>query len=164
MANEDSFQMDQSRILLVLSLMKEGTTALWADDYIDRALADDNWGTWADFKEMLVQVFYDINEARKALDRMDALVQGMGLASEYFLRLEQLAMAAAIDIDQAGPEMLNRVERGLSQAPVDKIYQGENVPGTYREYKEKAMRLDDLWVHRQEMKKVYAHTQSNVVK
>jgi len=62
---------------------------------------------------------------------MDALAQGTGPASEYFLRLEQLAMAAAINIDQAGPEMLNRVERGLSQVLVDKIYQGESVPGMY---------------------------------
>ena len=80
---------------------------MWADDFIDQALANDNWGTWTDFKEMLIQVFYDVNKARKALDRMDALTQGTGPASEYFLRLEQLAMAAAIDIDQVGPEMLN---------------------------------------------------------
>ena len=71
--------------------------------------------------------------------------------SEYFLRLEQLAAAAAIDIDQVGLEMLNQVERGLSQVLVDKIYQGESVPGTYREYKERAMWLD-LW-QRQEMRK-----------
>jgi len=163
-ANEDSFQTDRSKILLVLSLMKEGTAALWADDFIDRALAGDTWGTWADFKDILIQAFYDVNEARKALDRMDALAQGTGPASEYFLRLEQLATAAAIDIDQAGPEMLNRVERGLSPALVDKIYQGEYVPGTYRDYKERAMRLDDLWQRRQEMRKMYAPTQGNVVK
>ena len=65
--------------------MKEGTAALWADDFIDWALANDNWGTWADFKEMLIQAFYDVNEARKALDRMDTLAQGTGPASEYFL-------------------------------------------------------------------------------
>ena len=141
--------------------MKEGTAALWTDDFIDQALANDNWGTWADFKEMLIQVFYDVNEARKALDRMDALAQETGPVFKFFLRLEQLATAAAIDIDQVGPEMLNQVERDLSQALVDKIYQGESVPGTYREYKERAM-LDDLWQHRQEMRKTYTSTQGNV--
>ena len=52
---------------------------LWADDFIDWALADDTWGTWADFKETLIQAFYDINEARKTLNWMDALTQGTGV-------------------------------------------------------------------------------------
>jgi hypothetical protein len=98
-ANCKDFQNNESMVIFALSYMKIGPAARWADMFMDKALEEDDWGSYADFLDQLTWDFSDKEEPRKALEEMGRLYQGKGTASDYFQKMEQLASIAGIDID-----------------------------------------------------------------
>jgi hypothetical protein len=146
------FQEDYQKIMFVLSYMKYGSAELWADSVVERALVEEDWGTWEGFTERLCKAFTDENALKRAIDSIGTLKQGERAAAEYFLRLEQLAQIADIDI-AFDKQILHRVESGLNWAIVDKIYQSERLPESYGEFKQRAINIDEMWNRRREMKK-----------
>jgi hypothetical protein len=123
--------------------MKEGTAARWADAFVDKALEEDDWGTYADFLDTLAQDFGDKEGPRKALEQMGRLYQGKGMASDYFQKIEQLAMVAGIDIDRS-PHMLLQMEKGLNAVLIDQLYFSSKPPNNYRDYKQRIVDADDM--------------------
>jgi hypothetical protein len=151
-ANERAFQADYQKIVFVLSYMKYGAAELWADSVVERALMEEDWGTWDGFTDRLCRAFTDTNEPKRAIDAIGALKQGERPAAEYFLRLEQLALIADLDV-AFDKQILHRVEQGLNWMIVDKIYQSERLPDSYGEFKQRAINIDEMWNRRREMKK-----------
>jgi hypothetical protein len=152
-ANGASFREDQDKILFVLSFMEEGTAGLWASDYLDRSISRGEFGSWKSFRRELLDAFYSQNQAMNALDQFNKLKQDSGSARDFFLRLEQLASTAQIDLRMNDLLSISRIETGLNPTIIDKIYMGGNVPTEYDDYKRRAVMLDDLWRRRQDMKK-----------
>jgi hypothetical protein len=101
MANQLDFPNDKSHILFVLSYMYGGLAELWVNSFVERALQVDNWGRWRDFTDMLSCDFGDGDEPRRALEAMGILCQGKDTAANYFLRLEQFAATAGIDVQNS---------------------------------------------------------------
>jgi hypothetical protein len=74
---------------------------------------------------------------------MGRIFQGKGMASDYFQRMEQLALIAGIDID-CTPHVLLQMEKGLNSVLVDQLYFSGNPPENYRDYKKRIVDMDDM--------------------
>jgi hypothetical protein len=140
--------MDESMVIFALSYMKEGSATRWADAFVDKALEEDDWGSYSNFLDKLARDFGDKEEPRKALEQMNRLYQGKGPASIYFQKLEQLAMVMGIDIDRT-PHILLQMEKGLNSILIDQLYFSGTVPSNYREYKQRIIDADDMWKRRE---------------
>jgi hypothetical protein len=130
-------------VIFALSYMKTGTTAKWANAFIDKALEEDDWGSYADFLNQLTHDFCDKEEPRKALEEMGRLYQGKGTALDYFQKMEQLAAIARIDIDRM-PHVLLQMEKGLNSVLIDQLYFFRNHPENYRDYKKRIVDVDKM--------------------
>jgi hypothetical protein len=108
-------------IWFALSYMKGGESKLWANSYIDKALEENDWGTWETFLDLLAKDFENSEEPRRALEDMGKLLQGRKTASKYFLWFKQLAAVAGVDVNH----YLNAVlymERNIQHALIDQLY------------------------------------------
>jgi hypothetical protein len=130
-------------VIFALSYMKTGSAAKWADGFVDRALEDNDWGSYVDFLDQLTKDFCDKEEPRKALEEMGRLYQGKGTASDYFQKMEQLATIAGIYIDRT-PHVLLQMEKGLNSVLVDQLYFSGNQPNNYHDYKKRIVDVDDM--------------------
>jgi hypothetical protein len=142
-ANRTSFKEKESMIWFVLSYMKGGDTELWANAYVDKALENNDWGVWEDFLDKLAKDFGNKGELRKALEELGRLQQNKRTATEYFLKLEQLADVAGVDLDRYSNTTLY-VERNVQRVLIDQLYQTDNPPTTYRDYKRKITAMDEM--------------------
>jgi hypothetical protein len=141
--NQRDFPSDESMVIFALSYMSQGSATRWADAYVDKALEEDDWGKYADFLYNLTHDFGDKEEPRKALEQMNWLFQGKGTASEYFQKLEQLALVAGIDINRT-PHILLQMEKGLNSVLIDQLYFSGTPPENYRDYKKRIVDADDM--------------------
>jgi hypothetical protein len=69
-ANNQDFLTDKAMILFALLYMMEGAVELWANPYVDKALEEEDWGSWEKFLESLLRDFGDIEEPWRALEEM----------------------------------------------------------------------------------------------
>jgi hypothetical protein len=99
MANQTEFKEKESMIWFTLSYMKGGEAELWANAYVDQTLKTNDWGTWEEFLDKLVQDFGNKEEPHHALEELRKLQQGKKMATEFFLKFEQLASVAGIDVN-----------------------------------------------------------------
>jgi hypothetical protein len=88
MVNQTEFREKESMIWFTLSYMKGGDAELWTNAYVDRAIENDDWGTWEDFLGRLERDFGNTEEPWKALEELGKLQQRKGTAAEYFLKYE----------------------------------------------------------------------------
>jgi hypothetical protein len=130
-------------IWFVLSYMKGGDAELWANTYVDRALENDNWGSWVGFLDALARDFGNKTEPRKALEELGRLQQNKKTAAEYFLKFEQLADIAGVDLDRYLNATLY-VEKNVQRVLIDQLYQSDNPPITYRDYKRRIVTMDEM--------------------
>jgi hypothetical protein len=130
-------------IWFVLSYMKGGDAELWANAYVDQALENNDWGVWEDFLDKLAKDFGNKGERRKALKELGRLQQNKRTAAEYFLKLEQLADVAGVDLDHYLNATLY-VERNMQRALIDQLYQTDHPPTTYQEYKRRITAMDKM--------------------
>ena len=119
--------------MFVLLYMKEGSAELWAGSYINKAVTLKNWGDWDEFTIQLEHNFTDRNEVRQAMERLDSQKQGREGASVYFLRIEQHAAAAGINLLKDLHAIL-QCKRGLNKDLIDRIYLGGLIPNMYTGY------------------------------
>jgi hypothetical protein len=151
-ANQKDFTSDELMVIFALSYMKEGSAARWADAFMDRALEEDDWGTYPNFLDKLARDFSDKEEPRKALEQMNRLYQGKGTASNYFQKLEQLTTVAGIDIDWM-LHILLQMEKGFNSVLIDQLYFIGAIPTNYREYKQRIIDIDDMQKRREANRK-----------
>jgi hypothetical protein len=130
-------------IWFILSYMKGGDAELWANAYVDKALKNHDWGVWEDFLDKLVKDFGNKGEPRKALEELGRLQQNKRTAAEYFLKLEQLADVVGVDLDQY-PNATLYVERNVQKVLIDQLYQTNNPPTTYQDYKRRITAMDEM--------------------
>ena len=128
----------------MLSFLKGGVAKLWAQTYLEDAMANNQWGSWSGFQGDLKNAFSNKNERRHAVAELEKLHQGRDLALEFFVKLEQLLHVVKLTMDD-GPYVMNLIEKGLGAALVDKLYASGVLPKTYHEYKKWAIMINDLW-------------------
>ena len=87
--------------------------------------------------------FTDRNEVQQAMEKLDNQKQGREGALVYFLRIEQHAAAAGINLLE-DPHAILRCERGLNEDLVDQIYSRGLIPNTYAGYHDHAITLGNI--------------------
>jgi hypothetical protein len=142
-ANQASFKEKESMIWFVLSYMKGGDAELWANAHVDKALENNDWGVWEDFLDKLAKDFGNKGEPRKALEELGRLQHNKRTAAEYFLKLKQLADVAGVDLDRY-PNATLYVERNMQRVLIDQLYQTDNLPTTYQDYKRRIVAMDEM--------------------
>jgi hypothetical protein len=142
-ANRSDFKEKESMIWFTLSYMKGGDAELWANAYVDKALENNDWGTWEEFLDRLAKDFSNIEEPRKALEELGKLQQGKRMVAKYFLRFEQLAHLAGIDLNHYLNTTLY-VERNVQHVLIDQLYRSNNLPTNYLDYKRRIMAMDEM--------------------
>jgi hypothetical protein len=153
--NERDFPNDKSMILFVLSYMTIRPAELWANVFVDKALEAKNWGKWTNFLDGLARDFGDPEESRKVLEEIGQLYQGKGTAMEYFLKLEQLAMTAGATVDKSS-HILLQVKKGVNLVLIDQLYQTNEVPRYYTDYKRRIIAMDEMCWRREARKRIVA--------
>jgi hypothetical protein len=134
---------------MVYPVMHEGREAeLWANTYVDWALENNDWGTWEEFLDRLAKDFRNVEELRKALEELGKLQQGKRTAMKYFLKFEQLADLAGIDLNQY-PNSTLYIEWNVQHVLIDQLYQSDNPPTTYQEYKWRITVMDEMRCRRE---------------
>jgi hypothetical protein len=98
---------------------------------------------WEDFLDRLAKDFGNIEESQRALEELGKLQQGKKLAAEYFLKLEQLADVTEIDLNRY-PNSTLLIEKNVQHVLIDQLYQSDNLPMTYQEYKRRIVAMDEM--------------------
>lgn len=147
-ANKKDFTSDDEKIEFTLSFMTEGRASKWAENFIDKAIADGtddypDFGAWDSFLGQLKDSFHDANEAQTAQRNLSSLRQGSTSAEEYFQNFDILRRIAGYSKDH-DQYLIELLERQLSESIVTKIYGSETLPTTYDGWKRKAIRFDNL--------------------
>ena len=142
-ANKKAYQTSKEKIMFVLLYMRGGSMELWAGSYIDRAVLQKDWGNWEEFIMQLNHNFIDRNETRRAMEKLENHRQGRETASVYFLRIEQFAISAGVNLLE-DPHAILQCERGLNNDLVDKIYAGSFILNMYSAYRQHTIDIDKL--------------------
>ena len=141
---------DDDKILLALSYMKGGTVGPWVKDMAERFAAEDlNWKIFiTNFKSS----FGDPDPAGTAIRKMDLLKQGTHTVDEYVASFNELKKDTGFN----DPALVDKFEKGLNQALVDKIYSLPDMPTTLEKWIYWASKLDRQWRQREARKKMSA--------
>ncbi|SJL12543.1 uncharacterized protein ARMOST_15971 [Armillaria ostoyae] len=137
---------DKSKILFILSYMREGLAGMWAETYMDDHFDGDqfNVGTYAEFIKELDQAFLDPTLEEYANAKLKTIRQGRRPVQEFFIEFDRLRQDAGWSEDEDYVATL--LPRALNNRLVEKIYYfslpGREVPTTYQGWKERALELD----------------------
>jgi hypothetical protein len=137
------FKEKESMIWFALSYMKGGEAELWANSYVNKALEENDWRMWETFLDSLAKDFGNSEEPRQALEDMAKLVQGRCTASEYFLRFEQLARVAGVNVNWY-PNTILYMEKNVQHALIDQLYQSDTLQNNYQDYKQRIIAMDEM--------------------
>ena len=146
------FQDDQDKIIFTLSYMKGGTAGPWAAEIVRQYQASPDqpaYEDWESFLKDLQAAFGDPDPASTARFRMDQLKQGNHSVEEYVASFKELISKTKYN-DAAHVE---KFERGLNSALVDKIYNLPEMPTTLAGWITWATKLDRQWRQREARKK-----------
>ena len=146
LANVANFSTDESKILFVLSYLKEGSAAGWAANYVTQAtnaqgmvtIAD----TFSDFLDKLDASFDDPNKKAKAIQKLNALRQGNHSADEFFQQFEILRSEAGMVGAAYDATLINVLEIAVNDAVFRGVASADNTPTTYDDWKKKAIAVD----------------------
>lgn len=144
-ANKKQFEDDEQKILFVLSYMKTGLAAQWANNIVDEVAEEEegNFGTAKDFFRKLELAFGNPNEKKDAQRKLSEYKQGSRTAEEFFQTFEQLRRQAGYEKDH-DQYLIELLELNLRRELVQAVYNGESLPEDYGGWREKATRIDGL--------------------
>ena len=139
--NNEIYDSDKKKIIFALSYMKEGTAALWKQNFWATEKLDDRtapW-TWKRFKDTLKASFTPPDRPGEALTLLVTERQGSRTADEFITDFK-------INASQSGPKedllLIKWFSAGLNPRLAKKIRELENVPSTIQTWYDWASKLD----------------------
>jgi hypothetical protein len=129
--------------------MKGGTVGPWVKDMTERLVTDEEL-SWATFVKEFKASFGDPNPAGTARRKMDLLKQGTHTADEYVASFNELKK----DTGYNDAALVDKFEKGLNSALVDKIYSLPDMPTNLKDWIKWATKLDRQWRQREAQKKL----------
>jgi hypothetical protein len=132
--------------------MGERPAELWANTYVKQALEKNYWDRWNNFTTSLSRDFSNGDKPQRALEAMGNLKQGKNMVSDYFLKLEQLASMAGINV-YSSTHMILQIERNVNLALIDQLYLAAEPPKDYYNYKKRIMAIDKMQRRREATRK-----------
>jgi hypothetical protein len=143
---------DLDKITFALSYMKGGTAGPWAKKKVKEFAAVSPKTvdqTWDQFRDEFLSVFGDPDPAGTAREKMEHLKRGNQTADEYIAKFRELKD----DTGYNDAVLVDRFEKGLNSALVDKIYALPEMPQTLDCWVLWATRLDRQWRKRETRRK-----------
>lgn len=144
-ANRHNLPDDHDRILFILSYMKTGTAATWAQVYYDTCQHNGNLtiiDSTHDFLARLDETFDDPNRAEKALSEFQTMVQGNSTADEFFARFEIVRGKAKLTDAVHDVFIIDRLKHALNEIVVRGVMRSIPAPTTYIGWKAQAIAVD----------------------
>lgn len=121
--NPDNFPNGRSKISFVLSYLKAGQAAAWAQNYIDQNTANNTITIPADYDAFLTSLdasFVDPTKKTKALERFHKAKQGNRSAEEFFVEFNQILIAAGLTDAQHDGIIIDQLKKAVHKD----IYRG----------------------------------------
>jgi hypothetical protein len=139
----DEFPDDSTKVLFMLSYMKDGLAGKWGDARATSwyVLQSEPVPTWMAFLRLFGDQFRDTQEAETARSELDSLSQGCLSADEYILMFQEIAALTGYN-DVA---LVDKFERGLHSALRKRIYDLPDVPTTLEDWYKYALRFEANW-------------------
>ncbi|KIJ34503.1 hypothetical protein M422DRAFT_233468 [Sphaerobolus stellatus SS14] len=116
---------DDDKITITLSYMKGGTVGPWIKDMTERLITEEEL-RWVTFTKEFKDSFGDPDPAGTAGREMDLLKQGTHTADEYVASFNELKN----DTGYNDAALVDKFEKGLNSALVNKIYSLPDMPTT----------------------------------
>jgi hypothetical protein len=144
--NDTVYDTDRAKITFVLSYMKEGSAAIWADNVVKAMRNGEGTGsytTYKTFEDDVIANFKGGAQVEEAQSKIERLVQGTGTATAYFTLLDALNKTAGYD----DTTMIRLLKVGLNRQVVQGIYNGSSgtgLPKTYEGWKLEAIKQDGV--------------------
>jgi len=148
---------DQQKIAVALSFMKEGTASKWAKRKLKQLRNQATAPTWEQFVSDFKKSFSDPDPRGSARHSLELLKQGNSTADDYVSSFKEL-------MDDTGyndAALLDMFEKGLSKVLVDRIYSLPDLPETLEEWMSQALKFDRLKRRREERNKHASHPGSS---
>lgn len=147
---EHEMPADLDKITFALSYMKGGTAGPWAKKKVKEFAASSRVEqTWDQFRDEFLSVFGDPDFAGTAREKMEHLKQGNQTADEYVAKFRELKD----DTGYNDAALMDRFEKGLNSALVDKIYALPEMPQNLDHWVLWATKLDRQWRKRETRRK-----------
>ncbi len=139
LADSGRFDTPRKQIIYALSYMKGGSAHAWAVNQ-SKSLQENRelWATWTDFEKALRGRFEMGDRKVEAQDALHDLRQGGRPAEEYFDIFEAHRPYSGLNDDSC----IQLVRHGLHPGLLDSIYNQNELPKTYQEWKDLAIRKD----------------------
>lgn len=156
-AAREDFDDDMSKILFVLSYMKQGTAATWAQNWrtehtLNGRLILFQGDTFDTFFTSLVDSFKNPNVKRDAQHELARMRQGSNTAEEFFQKFEIKRREAELNNDRHDDIMVNYLEHALNMSLVDAVMRVYPPIEGYDEWKSTAIAIDAVERRRKEVR------------
>ncbi|KAJ7235929.1 hypothetical protein C8J57DRAFT_1088552 [Mycena rebaudengoi] len=137
------YDSEQAKITYCLSYMKEGGTAMWANNVVlalQKGSGEGCYTTWESFKEAVISDFKGGAQVEIAQAKIEALYQGKATATMFFTVLDTLNQVAGFDV----VSLIRQIKKGLDQKVLQAIYAQPTLPTDYAGWKSAAIKHDGM--------------------
>ena len=143
--NQYRLPTDDDRILMILSRLKTGTAATWAEVYYQSNLINNVLviqDTLLEFLEKLDAAFEDPNAVEKALRDFRTLTQGRLTAADFFSKFDIALGRAKLTHPAHNILIIDHLKRALNWNVVREVMHSSPRPTTYAGWKTQAIAMD----------------------
>jgi zinc knuckle protein len=145
-ANPGEFPDDKSKVLFYLSYMKEGLPGQFAENVVQQMMDYEARGLnvemeFKDFMEGMTNTFGDVNKGATAQEQLSRSYQGKMSAEAFFQVFEQRVRAAKYAYGHDA-YLIQVMKKALNTEVVDMVYAMQDLPRTWEEFRDAAIRFD----------------------
>jgi hypothetical protein len=126
-------------VIFALSFMNGGSAGSWKEGKTAECITNNNFGTWAGFKQELLLHFFPVDDAGVARTEIRHLKQGSRPVEEYISEFHILTNCTQIVSE---PTIIKYFMEGLNPKLFEKVHTMENVPVTIAGWYAAASKFD----------------------
>jgi hypothetical protein len=147
LANPEHFASHRIRTIIpnVLAYFKSGEPLVWARHYMETEMKKKprDWDDFDEFFERLDKEFEDPNEERAQYEKLEDMKYDIGKPATAFFKRFEIAAGRA-NMMKEDRQLVILIERKVPQHLLRRVYDANGVPGTYADYRERIITLDNL--------------------
>lgn len=143
--NPSSFATGDRKISFILSYLKSGRAAAWAQNYIDSHTTNNVITLPTDFDDFLASLdasFKDPTKAAKAMERFYKSKQGNRSAEDFFVEFDQILIAAGLTKSDHDGIIIEQLKKAVHEDVFRGVARSNPVPTTYTAWKKTAKEID----------------------
>lgn len=143
--NPGSFPTSENKISFILSYLKSGRAAAWAQNFIDQHTANNVVtipGDYNAFLDLLDASFKDPTKQAKALERFYKARQGNRSAEDFFVEFDQILIAAGLTASEHDKIIIEQLKKAVHEDVYRGVARTSPEPTTYATWKKTAKDAD----------------------